>query len=70
MILNYVLNLYENANKHRKDMYKLTKSKGFSDPEVIAISQQLDKEIIQLQKIISQNSAVEKDVFSSLSLKT
>ncbi|MBG9813650.1 hypothetical protein ABD68_19350 [Bacillus endophyticus] len=69
MILNYVLNLYKNTNKYRQDMYKLTTSKGFSDPEVIALSQQLDKEIIQLQKIISQNSAVGKDVFSSLRLK-
>lgn len=52
MILKSVLELRENIDKDRQKMYELTKKLGISDPCVIQISQQIDKEIVKLQKIM------------------
>lgn len=52
MILKYALDLSESIDNYRIDMYKLVKDKGFSHPDVIKISHQLDRKIIMLQKMI------------------
>jgi hypothetical protein len=51
MFLKEALDLSKNIADYRLDMYELVKSKGLSDPDVIKISQQLDKEILMIQKI-------------------
>lgn len=51
MILKEALDLSKNIADYRLDMYELVKSKGLSDPDVIKISQQLDKKILMIQKI-------------------
>ena len=52
MILKEVLDLSKSIDHCRIDMYELAKKKGLSDPDVIKISEQLDREIIMLQKIL------------------
>lgn len=54
MILKSALDLSQSIKEHRQDMYKLAENKGMSDPEVIQISQQLDGQIIKLQKIMCE----------------
>lgn len=51
MILKGTLDLIKSINDCRLDMYELAKKKGFTDPDVIKISDQLDKKIIMLQKM-------------------
>jgi hypothetical protein len=52
MLLRDVVALWESINEYRQDMYELAMKKGFTDPQVIKISQQLDREIIILQKFM------------------
>lgn len=52
MFLRNVLDLVESIDECRRDMYELTKNRAFSDPEVVNISQQLDRKITMLQKIM------------------
>ncbi|MBD1381711.1 aspartyl-phosphate phosphatase Spo0E family protein [Metabacillus arenae] len=52
MILEDVIALKKCIDEYRQSMYQLAKKKGISDPNVIQISQQLDRKIIVLQKII------------------
>lgn len=54
MILKNVIDLRKNIRKHRQDMYELANYKGIAHPDVIKASQQLDKEIVRLQKIIQE----------------
>lgn len=54
MILKDALDLCKSIKKQRQFMHKLAENKGMSDPEVIQISQQLDGQIIKLQKIMCQ----------------
>ena len=52
MISRKLLALRKSIDKHRHDMYELAKEKGLSDPQIIKISQQLDREIIMWQKLV------------------
>ncbi|MCU7746782.1 aspartyl-phosphate phosphatase Spo0E family protein [Priestia megaterium] len=51
MILREALNLSKSIANYRMDMYKLTKEKSFSDPDVIKISQQLEFKIQNIKNI-------------------
>ncbi|MEH7683455.1 Spo0E family sporulation regulatory protein-aspartic acid phosphatase, partial [Priestia megaterium] len=42
MILREVLDLSKSIANYRLDMYELAKNKGFSDPDVLKINQQLE----------------------------
>lgn len=53
MLLRDALDLSKSIDHYRIDMYELAKKKGFTDPDVIKISDQLDRKIIMLQKIIN-----------------
>ena len=55
MIVRKVFVLSESINKKRKVMYELAGEKGYTDPRVIKISQQLDKEIFKWQKLGMKN---------------
>ncbi|MFS0599270.1 aspartyl-phosphate phosphatase Spo0E family protein [Peribacillus frigoritolerans] len=50
MILREALDLSKCIANDRSDMYELAKNKGFSDPDVIKLSQQLDSKILTIQK--------------------
>ncbi|MFP3126571.1 aspartyl-phosphate phosphatase Spo0E family protein [Ectobacillus funiculus] len=52
MLLKNALDLSKDIDKQRLDMYDLAKSKGLSDSAVIKMSQQLDRKIIKLQKMM------------------
>ncbi|MFB9761287.1 aspartyl-phosphate phosphatase Spo0E family protein [Ectobacillus funiculus] len=52
MILKKALDLSKSIDNHRLDLYELVKKKGFSNPDVIKMSQQLDKKIVMLQRIV------------------
>ncbi|MEM1506027.1 aspartyl-phosphate phosphatase Spo0E family protein [Domibacillus sp. 8LH] len=54
MILKNVIDLRKNIKEHRQNMYELANYKGAAHPDVIKASQQLDKEIVRLQKIIQE----------------
>jgi hypothetical protein len=55
MILKAVLELSNNINNNRKEMYKLAKDGGLSDPNVLKISQKLDGDINVLQQLMSKH---------------
>ncbi|MFL0498679.1 Spo0E family sporulation regulatory protein-aspartic acid phosphatase [Priestia megaterium] len=55
MILKAVLELSNNINNSRKEMYKLAKDGGLSDPNVLKISQKLDGDINVLQQLMSKH---------------
>ncbi|MFF2854780.1 aspartyl-phosphate phosphatase Spo0E family protein [Peribacillus sp. NPDC058002] len=61
MVLKNVLDLIKSIEECRQDMYKLTKNRSFSDPEVVNISQQLDVRITKLQKIIYELRSLPKE---------
>ncbi|MEI4828966.1 aspartyl-phosphate phosphatase Spo0E family protein [Bacillus sp. FJAT-53711] len=52
MISRKLLALNKSIDEHRYDMYELAKEKGLLDPQIIKISQQLDREIIIWQKSV------------------
>jgi hypothetical protein len=52
MILREALDLSKSIANDRMDMYELAKNKGFSDTDVIKISQQLDLKILTIQKYL------------------
>ena len=52
MILRDIVSIEKSINEYRLSMYELTKKNGLTDPYVIKISQQLDKKIIMMQKLI------------------
>lgn len=52
MILREALDLSKSIADYRVDMYELAKDKGFSDPDVIKISQQLDYEIQNIRSLM------------------
>ncbi|MFD4819895.1 Spo0E family sporulation regulatory protein-aspartic acid phosphatase [Peribacillus butanolivorans] len=47
--------LRESINEDRHSMYKLAEKRGISDSQVIKVSQQLDRKIILIQKVIYDN---------------
>lgn len=52
MILKKALELTKSIEDYRLDMDELAKKKGFSNPDVITISQKLDKKVLAVQKIL------------------
>lgn len=54
MLLRAALESYKRVGEYRSDLYTLAKSKGNSHINVIDLSQQLDKEITILQKIMQE----------------
>ncbi|WP_227937802.1 aspartyl-phosphate phosphatase Spo0E family protein [Alkalihalobacillus deserti] len=52
MILKNALDLKKSIKDYRQGMYELARNKDISDPDVIKISKQLDREMIMLQKMI------------------
>ncbi|WP_440602764.1 aspartyl-phosphate phosphatase Spo0E family protein [Bacillus sp. GB_SG_008] len=50
--LRKLLALNKSIDEHRHDMYEFAKEKSLSDPQIIKISQQLDREIIIWQKSV------------------
>jgi len=52
MVLKNVLDLLKSIDESRQGIYELTKNRDLTDPEVVCMSQQLDRKIIMLQKII------------------
>jgi hypothetical protein len=54
MLLRTALECHKRISEYRKDLYILGKVKGLSDMSVIDLSQQLDKEITLLQKIMQE----------------
>ncbi len=54
MLLKNALELSKSINEDRRIMYDALQKKGISDPEVRKISQQLNKKIIALQKMMNE----------------
>ena len=54
MLPRTALESYKRIGEYRSDLYTLAKSKGISHTNVIDLSQQLDKEITILQKIMQE----------------
>ncbi|PEK98847.1 aspartyl-phosphate phosphatase Spo0E family protein [Bacillus sp. AFS017336] len=52
MRLRKLLVLNKSIDEQRDAMYELVKEKGLSDPQIIKVSQQLDRKIIKWQKLI------------------
>ncbi|MEH7117140.1 aspartyl-phosphate phosphatase Spo0E family protein [Neobacillus vireti] len=52
MILKKALYLSKSIDKQRLAMYELIKREGLSNPEVIKLSQQLERKIILLQNLM------------------
>lgn len=52
MIIKYALDLKINIEECRNDMYELANKKGINNPEVLKISQELDKKIITMQNLL------------------
>jgi hypothetical protein len=52
MILKKALELRRSIERYRRNMNELATNKGISNPDVIRMSQNLDEEIIILQKIL------------------
>ena len=54
MILRSALEINKCINQNRQKMYELAKNMGISHPSVILISQQLDREILEMQQIMKK----------------
>ncbi|WP_255822063.1 Spo0E family sporulation regulatory protein-aspartic acid phosphatase [Domibacillus sp. PGB-M46] len=68
MLLKSALDLRKSIEEDRYDMYKLAKNTDFSDPGILKISQQLDKKIILMQKLISEirSSTLDLQILNSI----
>lgn len=53
MILREVEYLRKSIVRDRLNMFEIAKGKELSHPDVLKISQQLDKKIVKIQKIMS-----------------
>lgn len=54
MLLKNALELSKSINEDRRIMHEAVQNKGMADPEVRKISQQLDRKIIMLQKMMNE----------------
>ncbi|SDM15470.1 aspartyl-phosphate phosphatase Spo0E family protein [Bacillus sp. OK048] len=54
MHLRAAIECYKRIGVYRKELYSMAIDREISHPDVINISQQLDKEIINIQKIIQE----------------
>lgn len=52
MLLKDLLSLKRSIEEDRKSMSHLVKKKGIQDPEVLKFSQELDKKIVNLQRVL------------------
>lgn len=55
MLLKNALELIRNIEEYRYHMCDLANTKGINNQEVINISQELDKKIIAMQKLLFDN---------------
>jgi hypothetical protein len=55
MILKEIVDLRKSIVSDRINMNEIAKDKAFTHPEVLKISQQLDKKIVKMQKIMHKN---------------
>ncbi|KAB2495578.1 aspartyl-phosphate phosphatase Spo0E family protein [Priestia endophytica] len=51
MLFRELLTLRKSINDYRQNMYEITEKKGFSDPEVVKVSQLLDEKIAMLMRL-------------------
>jgi hypothetical protein len=54
MILKSALDLWKSINRDRQRLYRLEKNMGISNPNVIQLSQELDKKILNMQKLMEE----------------
>ncbi|MDR4946025.1 hypothetical protein [Neobacillus cucumis] len=54
MILKNALELSKRINSYRQGLDELKRTKGPSDPGVIKLSQQIDRDMVMLQKIMHE----------------
>jgi hypothetical protein len=54
MILKSALDLRKSINRDRQRLYRLEKNMGISNPNVIQLSQELDKKILNMQKLMEE----------------
>ncbi len=61
MLLKNVLDLLSSIDEGRQNIYQLSQHKELHSQEIVNISQDLDKKIIDLQKIIHKRSSFRID---------
>ncbi|MDQ1002760.1 hypothetical protein QFZ28_003160 [Neobacillus niacini] len=54
MILKSALDLRKSINRDRQRLYRLEKNMGISNPNVIQLSQELDKKIFNMQQLMEE----------------
>ncbi|MEW9674077.1 Spo0E family sporulation regulatory protein-aspartic acid phosphatase [Ammoniphilus sp. 3BR4] len=52
MLLSKMLIVRDFIIKHQEELYNLVKNKGFNDPDVLKVSQELDEKINILQRTL------------------
>ncbi|MEW9672561.1 aspartyl-phosphate phosphatase Spo0E family protein [Ammoniphilus sp. 3BR4] len=57
MILSQLVELNKDIDEYRQELYILAQNKGRSHPEVIKISQELDKKIVMFRQILKSNQS-------------
>ena len=62
MLLKNVLDLLSSIDEGRQNIYQLSQHKELHSQEIVNISQDLDKKIIDLQKIIHKSPSFRVDV--------
>jgi hypothetical protein len=60
MILKNALELINRINSYRQGLYELKRNKGPSDPDVIKLSQQIDRDMVMLQKIMCELRSIQQ----------
>lgn len=61
MLLKNALELSKSINEDRRIMHETVQNKGMSDPEVRKISQQLDRKISMLQKMMNEMDVLQRE---------
>ncbi|MBI0580009.1 aspartyl-phosphate phosphatase Spo0E family protein [Neobacillus cucumis] len=61
MLLKNALELSKSINEDRRIMHETVQNKGMSDPEVRKISQQLDRKISMLQKMMNEMDVLPRE---------
>ncbi len=54
MYLQEILYLTKSIDEDRQIMYKLANNKVLSDPDIVKISQKIDRKVEKVQKILHQ----------------
>ncbi|WHY94466.1 aspartyl-phosphate phosphatase Spo0E family protein [Neobacillus cucumis] len=61
MLLKNALELSKSINEDRRIMHETVQNKGMCDPEVRKISQQLDRKISMLQKMMNEMDVLPRE---------